>query len=136
MGKKKDAAALRAAEAAVSAADVAVEQALRAVVMRREGMSYGDIADRLGIEQLQAEEYAKIGYQRLGAAEAEQLRIEVEERLDALVRRAHLDIGLATVQSERTALYRFLASVEGQRARLLGLNLPAGGETNASEAVA
>lgn len=104
-------------------ADRAVERALRAVVMRREGLSWGDIAERLSISQIEAEELARVAYARLGEAEAEHLRLEVEDRLDGLVRRAHVDLALCQSQGERTALYRFLASVEAQRSRLLGLNL-------------
>ncbi|AZC14566.1 hypothetical protein [Microbacterium sp. ABRD28] len=122
MSKKKD---LEIARAEIEA-DRAVERALRAVVMRREGFSWGDIADRLGISIVEAQELARVAYARLGEAEAEQLRIEVEDRLDALVKKAHVDLALADSQGERTALYRFLASVEAQRARLLGLNLRGG----------
>jgi hypothetical protein len=116
----------RAAASAEVEADRAVERALRAVVMRREGLSWGDIAERLGVSQLEAEELGRIAYARLGEAEAEVLRTEIEDRLDALVRKAHVDLGMTTSQGERTALYRFLATVEGQRARLLGLNLKGG----------
>ena len=52
-------------------ADRAVERALRAVVLRREGLSWGDIAERLGISQIEAQELARVAYARLGEAEAE-----------------------------------------------------------------
>ena len=42
-------------------------------------------------------------------AEADHLRAEIEDRLDALVRKAHIDLALCQSQGERTALYRFLA---------------------------
>ena len=116
----------RQAVAAEVEADRAVERALRAVVMRREGMTWGDIAQRLGVSQLEAEELGRIAYARLGEQEADALRTEVEDRLDSLVRKAHVDLAIATMQSERTGLYRFLAGVEAQRARLLGLNYKAG----------
>lgn len=125
MSKKKLGEVAKAAAAEVEA-DRAVELALRAVVMRREGVSFGDIADRLGISQIEAEELARVAYARLGEAEAEHLRVEVEDRLDGLVRKAHVDLAMCSSQGERTALYRFLASVEAQRARLLGLNLKGG----------
>lgn len=125
-GKKKAAEIERATAAAEVEADRAVERALRAVVMRREGMTWGDIADRLGISILEAQELARVAYARLGESEAEELRVEVEDRLDALVKKAHVDLGMCDSQGERTALYRFLASVEAQRARLLGLNLKGG----------
>ncbi|HCJ49850.1 MAG TPA: hypothetical protein DHW40_11055 [Microbacterium sp.] len=125
MGSKK-----KAAEAALVAADIesdrAVERALRAVVMRREGASWGDIADRLGISQVEAQELARVAYARLGEAEAEHLRTEVEDKIDGVVRKAHVDLALAQSQNERTALYRVLLAAEAQRARLLGLNLRGG----------
>ena len=125
---KKAAAVERAKVAAEIEADRAVEQALRVVVMRRDGASWGDIAERLGISQLEAEQLGAIAYARLGAAEANQLRIEVEDRLDALVRKASVDLALAQNQAERTQLYRVLAGIEAQRSRLLGLNMKPGGE--------
>lgn len=127
-GKKKAAEIERAAAAAEVEADRAVERALRAVVMRREGMSWGDIAERLGVSQIEAEELARVAYARLGEAEAEQLRVESEDRIDGIVRKAHVDLALAESQGERTALYRVLLAAEAQRARLLGLNLRSGGD--------
>lgn len=127
-GKKKAAELERAAAAAEVEADRAVERALRAVVMRREGISWGDIAERLGVSQIEAQELATIAYARLGEAEAEQLRIESEDRIDGIVRKAHVDLALAESQGERTALYRVLLAAEAQRARLLGLNLRSGGD--------
>lgn len=127
-GKRQAAEVERAKVAAEVEADRAVEQALRVVVMRRDGASWGDIAERLGISQLEAEQLGAIAYARLGAAEANQLRIEVEDRLDALVRKASVDLALAQNQAERTQLYRVLAGIEAQRSRLLGLNMKPGGE--------
>lgn len=126
MGAKKDAAVARANAAADLEQERLVELALRAVVLRRDGHSWGDIAQRLGVSQVEAEELGRVAYARLGESEASQLRVEVEDRLDALVRQAKTDLAMATSQGERTALYRFLASVEAQRARLLGLNLKGG----------
>lgn len=124
MGSKKKAVEV----AAEIEADRAVERALRAVVMRREGSSWGDIADRLGVSQVEAQELARVAYARLGEAEAEHLRTEVEDKIDGVVRKAHVDLALAQSQGERTALYRVLLAAEAQRARLLGLNLRGGDE--------
>ena len=126
MSEKKKRKEIEKAAAAEVEADRAVERALRAVVRRREGRSWGDIAERLGVSQIEAEELARVAYARLGEAEGEHLRVEIEDRLDGLVRKAHLDLAMCESQSDRTALYRFLASVEAQRARLLGLNLKSG----------
>lgn len=125
-GKKKAAEVEKAAASAAVEADRAVEQALRAVVMRREGISWGDIADRLGVSQIEAQEFARIAYARLGEAEVEQLRVESEDRIDGIVRKAHVDLALAESQGERTALYRVLLAAEAQKARLLGLNFRSG----------
>lgn len=126
--KAKDAVAV----AADVEADRAVERALRAVVMRREGASWGDIADRLGVSQIEAQELAHVAYARLGESEAEHLRTEVEDRIDGVIRKAHVDLALCQSQGERTALYRVLLAAEAQRARLLGLNLRAEGDDHAA----
>lgn len=123
MGKKKDALAERATVAAEIDAERAVERALRAVVMRRAGQDWGTIADKLGVSLIEAQELARIAYARLGEAEAEHLRVEVEDRIDEVIRKATLDLSLCQSQGERTALYRVLLAAEAQRARLLGLNL-------------
>lgn len=123
MSKKSKADVERAA--ADIEADRAVERALRAVVLRREGMSWGDIADRLGVSQIEAQELARVAYARLDEAEADHLRTEVEDKIDGIVRKAHIDLALCQSQGERTALYRVLLAAEAQRARLLGLNLRA-----------
>lgn len=125
MSKKKPKADVERVAADVEA-DRAVERALRAVVLRREGMSWGDIADRLGISQIEAQELARVAYQRLGEAEKDHYRVEVEDKIDAVVRRAHVDLALCQSQGERTALYRVLLAAEAQRARMLGLNLRGG----------
>ncbi|MBT2494237.1 hypothetical protein J7E45_01330 [Microbacterium sp. ISL-59] len=122
----------RAAAVAEIEADRAVERALRAVVMRREGSSWGDIAERLGVSQIEAQELARVAYARLGEAEADHLRTEVEDRIDGVVRKAHVDLALCQSQGERTAIYRVLLAAEAQRARLLGLNLRAEGEDHAA----
>ncbi|MBS1897164.1 MAG: hypothetical protein JSS88_07275 [Actinobacteria bacterium] len=124
MSKKSKADVERAA--ADIEADRAVERALRAVVLRREGMSWGDIADRLGISQIEAQELARVAYARLGEAEREHLRVEVEDKIDAIVRKAHVDLALCQSQGERTALYRVLLAAEAQRSRLLDLNIRGG----------
>lgn len=100
------------------------ERAVRAVMLRREGFDFDEIAQRLGIPEDQAREITRIGYARLGEQDAHELRAEVEDRLNGLLRRAHVDLSLATTQAARTALYRTILAIEGRRAQLLGLDLP------------
>jgi hypothetical protein len=101
-----------------------VEQAVRAVMMRREGHDYADIAVQLRVSETEAAELTRVGYGRLAANTADELRTEVEDRFNGLLRSAHLDLKLAESQGERTALYRTILAIEGRRAQLLGLDLP------------
>lgn len=107
-----------------------VEQVVRAVAMRREGFDYDEIAVRLGVSATEAAEIARVGYGRLAAQTADELRTEVEDRLNGLLRRAELDLKLAESQGERTALYRTILAIEGRRAQLLGLDLPKAGHAD------
>lgn len=105
-------------------ADRLVEAALKAVSMRREGASWGDIADSLGRSIVEVQELAKVAYARLGEQTVDALRAESEDKIDAVIRQAHFDLGTSCkTQSERTALYRVLLAAEAQRARLFGLNM-------------
>ena len=107
-----------------------VEQAVRAVMLRREGYGYDDIALELHVSATEAAELARVGYGRLEAQTADELRTEVEDRLNGLLRKAHLDLKLAETQGERTALYRTILAIEGRRAQLLGLDLPKAGASD------
>jgi len=102
------------------------ERAVRVVMLRREGYEYADIAAQLHITPTEAAELGRVGYGRLSEQSADELRVEVEDRLNGLLRRAHLDLALADSQGERTALYRTILAIEGRRAQLLGLDLPKG----------
>jgi len=101
-----------------------VELAVRAVMLRREGTDYPDIATTLRVSETEAREITRVGYGRLAEQTADELRTEVEDRLNDLLRKAHLDLKLADSQAARTALYRTILAVEGRRAQLLGLDLP------------
>lgn len=104
-----------------------VEMAVRAVMLRREGFDYDTIAERLGVTVMEAAEITRVGYGRLAAQTADELRTEVEDRLNGLLRAAHVDLKLAESQGERTALMRLILAIEGRRAQLLGLDLPKAG---------
>lgn len=105
-----------------------VEQAVRAVMLRREGLDWDDIALRLGVSRQVAAELARVGYSRLDAQSADELRVEVEDRLNGLLRAAHVDLKLADSQAARTGLMRLILQIEGRRAQLLGLDLPKTGQ--------
>lgn len=107
-----------------------VEQAVRAVMLRREGLDWDDIALRLGVSRQVAAELTKVGYGRLAEQTADELRVEVEDRLNGLLRAAHVDLKLADSQAARTALYRTILAIEGRRAQLLGLDLPKTGHAD------
>jgi hypothetical protein len=103
-----------------------VELSLKAMVMKREGYGWQEIADRLNVSVIESQELARIAYGQMAIDTAENIRVEVEDRLDSIVRKATLDLSLAQSQGERTALYRVLLAAEAQRARLLGIELPKG----------
>lgn len=105
-----------------------IELALKAIALRRTGHSWGQIAGQLGRPLLEVETLAKRGYEHfLGQQDADTLRAEVEDRLDAVLRQANIDLSGAETVAERNALYRTILATEAQRARLLGLNLKGAG---------
>lgn len=110
-----------------------VEQAVRAVILRREGHDWDDIAVRIGVSSIEAQELARVGYQRLSEQTANEVRVEVEDRINDVVRRANLDLKLAESAAERVALYRVILAAEAQRTRLLGLALSPGVHDAAEE---
>lgn len=107
------------------------EQAVRAVMLRREGADYDRIALDLGVSAAEAAELARVGYGRLAAQTADEVRTEVEDRINGILRKAHLDLTMADTQGERTALYRVILAAEAQRSRMLGLDLPKQGGADA-----
>lgn len=117
------------------AAERAVEDALKAIALRRTGHPWGQIARTLGRSQVEVEELAKLGYEHLlGMQNPEMLRAEVEDRLDAVVRAAHIELGRVETFAERNAAMRTILTAERDRVRLLGLAVkpvPEGGEHDA-----
>lgn len=115
--------------------DRAVEDALKAIALRRTGHPWGQIARTLGRSQVEVEELAKLGYEHLlGQLDPEVLRAEVEDRLDAVVRQAHIELGRVETFAERNAAMRTILTAERDRVRLLGLAIkpaPEGGEHDA-----
>jgi hypothetical protein len=104
-----------------------VEQARRAVALRRRGATSAMIASDLGVPLRTAKRRVAEGYQlEQGDGDApDTLRREVEDRLDQAMRRVQRRLaepGLPQAQEQRWT--RLLLAIEAQRARLLGLNLP------------
>lgn len=123
-GKKKAVELERAAE---TARERDIEDAVRAIALRRTGTSWGAIARQLGRTQLEVEELAKAGYEHLlGQQDPEVLRAEVEDRYDMVIRQANIDLGLAETIAERVALLRTILAADAARVRLLGLAMKGG----------
>ena len=122
-GKKKAAEVDRAAEAN----DRDVEDAIRAITLRRTGTSWGAIARQLGRTQIAVEELARVGYEQLlGQQDPDLIRAEVEDRQDQIIRQANIDLASAGTIAERVACYRTILTADAARVRMLGLNLRAG----------
>lgn len=114
-------------------AEQMIELSLKAIALRRTGHSWGTIASQLGRTQIEVEALARQGYEHfLGAQPLEQVRAEVEDRLDSITRAVHVELVSAETVAERNALMRTLLATEQTRMRLLGLSLkPQGAETDA-----
>lgn len=124
-GKKKQVEQI----AADNARERDIEDAIRAIAMRRTGTLWGEIAQQLGRSQIEVEALAKAGYEHLlGQQDAETLRAESEDRYDAVIRAANLDYALAETVSERNALLRTILAAEQARVRLLGIAVKPGGD--------
>lgn len=106
-----------------------VEDAVRAIALRRTGTSWGAIAQQLGRSQVEIEELARAGYiHLLGQQEPDILRAEIEDRQDQIIRQANLDLATATTISERNIAYRTILAADAAKARLLGLNMKSGAD--------
>ena len=93
---------------------------------RLEGSTVEDIALYNDLTTDEVLAMVQIAYSKLARQTADEIRAEVEERLNMLLRKATVDLNLATSQLERNGIYKVLLSIEAQRAQLLGLNLRAG----------
>ncbi|MDJ0334264.1 hypothetical protein QMG83_03395 [Salinibacterium sp. G-O1] len=104
------------------------QKVLKALVMRREGHSYEAIGESLGVSGWQAQSFASLAYARLSAEAAEELRAQVEDRLDDVLRRLNDDLRLASSQTIRNGIYSLILKTEAQRSKLLGLDIPNGAQ--------
>ena len=103
-GKKKAAEVERAAAARMRERDV--EDAVRAIALRRTGTGWGTIARSLGRSQVEVEELARVGYEHLlGQQEPDLIRAEVEDRQDQIIRQANLDLASAEMTGEHRRLH-------------------------------
>jgi len=99
---------------------------LKALVLRREGVGFEEIGERLDCSPWEAKQLTSIAYSRLSAQLADELRAQVEDRLDDVTRRLYDDLRIASSQTVRNGIYGLLLKTESQRTRLLGLDIPAG----------
>lgn len=123
MGKKPGKAVLLSEDAS---------RTLKALVMRREGNTFEQIGDALGVTPWEAQQIASIAYARLSAETAEELRAQVETRLDDVIHRLYVDLSFATSQTGRNSIYALILKADAQRATLLGLNLKSTNEEGGS----
>lgn len=122
MGEKKKRAEIESAAEATRQRDI--EDAIRAIALRRTGTSWGTIARQIGRTQVEVEELAKAGYEHLlGQQDPDVIRAEVEDRQDAIIRAANLDLATATTISERNMAYRTILAADAARVKMLGLQL-------------
>lgn len=126
-GKKKAAEIERAAAERLRVRDV--EDAVRAIALRRTGTGWGTIARELGRTQVEVEELARVGYEHLlGQQDPELIRAEVEDRQNQIIRQANLDMARAETIAERNTCYRTILAADAARVRMLGLTIKAGAD--------
>lgn len=123
MGKGKGATAEVAPASARELSEDA-KKTLECLVRRREGQPLEQIALATGLSPFEVAERVKVAYGRLARQTADELRIDVEVRLDDVLQRLHQDLRLALDQPSRNAIYALILKTEQQRTALLGLNLP------------
>lgn len=112
-----------------SARERDVEDAVRAIALRRTGTAWGTIAQQLGRSQVEVEELARVGYEHLlGQQDPDLIRAEVEDRQDQIIRQANIDLASAETIAERNACYRTILAADAARVRMLGLTLKAGAD--------
>jgi hypothetical protein len=110
-------------------AEQVIELSLKAIALRRTGHTWGTIAGQLGRSQVEVEALAKRGYEHfLGQQDAAAIRLEVEDKLDAIVRAVNVEMVTAETIVERNALMRTLLATEQTRIRLLGLAVRLGSD--------
>ncbi|GAA1913576.1 hypothetical protein GCM10009775_02810 [Microbacterium aoyamense] len=125
MGGKKKAAELERTAERMRERDV--EDAIRAIALRRTGTGWGVIARQIGRTQVEVEELARAGYiELLGQQDPDLIRAEVEDRQDQIIRQANIDLASAETIAERNACYRTILAADAARVRMLGLTIKAG----------
>lgn len=127
MSGKKGKGAVEKSAAPASARELSEDarKTLECLVRRREGQPLEEIALATGLTPFEVAERVKVAYGRLARQTADELRIDVELRLDDVLQRLHQDLRLALDQPARNAIYALILKTEAQRTRLLGLDLPA-----------
>ncbi|WP_103663104.1 hypothetical protein [Microbacterium sp. CJ77] len=127
MSGKKKAGEIEKAAARMRERDV--EDAVRAIALRRTGTGWGTIARSLGRTQVEVEELARVGYEHLlGQQDPDLIRAEVEDRQDQIIRQANIDLASAETIAERNACYRTILAADAARVRMLGLTIKAGAD--------
>jgi uncharacterized protein (DUF433 family) len=96
------------------------------VEQRREGKSYEDIARQFDMDPWEVREMVGGAYRRMLSESADELRAQVELRLDGVLRQLHADLRLASSQTVRNNIYALILKTEAQRSKLLGLDIPSG----------
>lgn len=98
----------------------------RAFELKVQGNDYERIGEELDVSPWVARELTSISFQRLATETAEEMRAASEARYDDMLRRLYSDLRVATSQTARNSIYTLILKTEGQRSKLLGLEVPAG----------
>jgi DNA-binding NarL/FixJ family response regulator len=100
-------------------------QEAQALELLRRGNNSREIAVILNVSRATANRRIRKGLDGLGAETSERLRASVEDRLNDMLRRSYDLLDRAEDDRSRLAVIKTIATIERDRARLLGLNVPA-----------
>ncbi|MEU2168293.1 helix-turn-helix domain-containing protein [Micromonospora chersina] len=98
---------------------------LRALELRRRGITLDEIAAEMGISRRTVDRRIKSALQRLGDETVEQIRRRSEDQINAVLRQAHelLELPGLTI-NERVGVLRLVLQCDRQRTDLFGAKWP------------
>lgn len=102
-----------------------MEQALQALEMRGRGYTLAEMAAAMNVSVNTAKRRVAFALQQLGAQTSDEIRREIEHRLDGMQRRVHnLLARPGLTPGEELRVMRVSLEIERDRARLLGVTVP------------
>ncbi|MEV4662092.1 helix-turn-helix domain-containing protein [Micromonospora echinofusca] len=98
---------------------------LRALELRRKGLTLEAIAEEMGLSRRTVERRLRSALERMGSETADQIRRRSEDQIDAVLRAAHELLELPNLSvPERVRVLGLVLQCDRQRTELLGAKMP------------